>query len=158
MTGLPDLKRLAEWDERLRERAADVDAVERGLAMGLTYVAHAYYLLGRYDEAIAALTKARDVSPGPAATIRLAEAHRGAGELAEAERLLRDVLPTAGPREHYALQHLGKTLVDAGRPGEAVALLERALEQRRELGDAELVASTELALERARAVGSDRDG
>ena len=50
----------------------------------------------------------------------------------------------------FALQHLGKALVDAGRPARAATLLEEALELRRERGDAQLIESTEFALARAR--------
>ena len=153
MTSLPDLRGLSEWDERLRERASDPAAVERALAQGLTYVAHAYSLLGRYAEAVVALAQARALLPGPAATIRLGEAHRGAGDLGEAERLLRDALAEGGRTEHFALQHLGKTLLDAGRAAEALPVLERALELRRELGDPALIESTALGLERASAAG-----
>jgi kanamycin kinase len=48
------------------------------------------------------------------------------------------------------LQHLGKTLADAGRSEEATAALERALALRRAAGDPGLVASTEAALDRLR--------
>ncbi len=149
MIELPDLKALAGWDERLREVATDRPAVERALASGMTYVGHASLLLGRYAEAVRALRDAAALAPGTATTIRLAEALRCADELAEAERLLRDALAAGDEHEHYALQHLGKTLVDAGRAPEAVGLLERALELRRTAGEPELERSTELALERA---------
>ena len=51
---------------------------------------------------------------------------------------------------HYALQHLGKTLLDAGARREATALLEDTLALRRAGGDAALIASTERALAAAR--------
>jgi tetratricopeptide (TPR) repeat protein len=68
-----------------------------------------------------------------------------------AERLLREALTAPDPDyEHFVLQHLGKTLLDQGRPGEAAAYLERALELRQATGDTELIRSTQSALERAR--------
>ena len=51
--------------------------------------------------------------------------------------------------EDFALQHLGKCLVDAGRAPEGVEQLERALALRLRKGDATLIASTAEALARA---------
>ena len=51
--------------------------------------------------------------------------------------------------EDFALQHLGKCLVDAGRAAEGVEQLERALALRLRKGDPALIASTAEALARA---------
>lgn len=151
MTELPDLSSLARMDERLRETAVDAEAVERALARALSYAGNAYRILGRYAEAIAALQEARRLAPGTAATVRLAEAHRCADQLGEAEQLLREALAEPEPAyDHFVLQHLGKTLLDQGRTDEAISCLERALDLRRAQGDAELARSTEQALARAR--------
>jgi tetratricopeptide (TPR) repeat protein len=83
------------------------------------------------------------------ATIRLAEAHRSSDRLELAERLLREALGTGTCRD-FGLQHLGKTLLDAGRRDEAIEALEAALLLRRAAGNPALVASTEQALALAR--------
>jgi tetratricopeptide (TPR) repeat protein len=153
---------LARLGEDGRETASDPAAVaeelaaaERRLADGETAELHTYAgqaarLLGRHELAIGHLSRALELAPSPRAQIRLGEAYRCADRFADAERELREaLLESQGTKdEHYALQHLGKTLADAGRRFEAEAALERALELRRADGDAELVASTEAALRR----------
>lgn len=120
------------------------------------YLGNAARLLGRDDEAISELERSRelanelgDARRSTVATIRLAEAHRSADRLELAERLLREALGTGECRD-FALQHLGKTLLDAGRRDEAIETLAAALALRRATGDAALVASTEQALALAR--------
>ena len=169
---LPDLDALADWDERLRQVAREPVAVERAieLARGLLditsdpreqsrvhgYLGNAARLLGRDSDAVLALQRSLDLAIAlddaelaTVATIRLAEAHRCFDRLDVAEGLLHSALET-GERRDFALQHLGKTLLDAGRPGEAVEALEEALELRRAAGDRALVTSTERALALAR--------
>jgi kanamycin kinase len=151
-------------DADLRETAGDrvivadaVAAAERHLAEGETAALHTYAgqaarLLDRGEVAIRHLSRALELAPSARARIRLGEAYRTADRLAEAERELRLALRESqtADDEHYALQHLGKTLADAGRSEEATAALERALALRRAAGDAGLVASTEAALDRLR--------
>lgn len=93
-----------------------------------------------------------ELAPSARARIRLGEAYRCADRLREAEYELCAALRESqtADDEHYALQHLGKTLADAGCREEAEATLKRALELRRAAGDAELVTSTAAALERLR--------
>jgi tetratricopeptide (TPR) repeat protein len=148
----------------LRERARDPAAVtaalkeaERRLAAEETVVLHTYAgqaarLLGRHDLAIRYLARAHELAPSARTGIRLGEAYRCADRLPDAERELRAALEESRgtPDEHFALQHLGKTLADAGRREEAAHALEDALALRRAAGDSELVASTEAALERLR--------
>jgi tetratricopeptide (TPR) repeat protein len=168
--GLPELRRLTRSDERLRDVAADPPAVEAALAAGrkrlaaggdrsrlLGYVGIALRLLGRHGEAIAtqraSLDAAADSRSALVARIRLGEALRCADRLDEAERELRAALDEAEGQpllRDFALQHLGKTLVDAGRADDALPLLAEALVLREAKGDGELVASTRAALERAR--------
>jgi tetratricopeptide (TPR) repeat protein len=176
---LPDLSSHGVFDERLREVASDPAAVERALAAGRRalaetrepreearlhgYVGNALRMLGLHEEAIGAqafalalveeLGDARGVA---VARIRLGEALRCAGELERAEAELRTALASARARPElalmdFALQHLGKTLLDAGRAREAEPLLAEALALRENKGDAALVQSTRLALDRARA-------
>ncbi|GAB3126387.1 hypothetical protein GCM10027160_49980 [Streptomyces calidiresistens] len=99
-----------------------------------------------------------------AALVNLADAHRyddggphrgptgGAPGRARALSLYRRALRLARRAcpelEHFALQHLGKHHLDADEPDRARPLLLAALRARRELGDAELIASTEAALAR----------
>lgn len=169
---LPDLGPLVRFDERLREVAVDPRAVEAAMREAmrvldaaeepderlsvLTYAGNAARILGRADESIALFRRALETADDEravAARIRLGEAYRCADRLDEAVRELEQALADArraGAYLHYALQHLGKTLLDAGESARAVALLEEALELRRTRGDAELIESTEFALARAR--------
>jgi kanamycin kinase len=170
---LPELGPLVRFDERLREVALDPAAVEEALreatvaldAAGetadrvslLRYAGDAARILGRADESIAFFRRALEAADGKraiAARIGLGEAYRCADRPVEAVAELEQALADArhgGAYVDFALQHLGKALVDAGGHERAVRLLEEALELRRDRGDAELVESTELALARARA-------
>jgi len=160
---LPDLASLARMDERLREVPTDRPAVEtalaeaeRRLAAGETAALHTYAgqaarLLGRNESAISHLSRALDLEPSPQARIRLGEAYRCADRPDDALSELTAALAGARetPYEDFALQHLGKALLDAGRGREAVEVLAAALELRRAKGDPLLVESTERALARA---------
>ena len=146
--------------ETATDRAVVADALaeaEGRLAGGETAELHTYAgqaarLLGRHGLATRHLSRALELAPSARARIRLGEAYRCADQLADAERelriALRDALGTKD--EHYALQHLGKTLADAGRCAEAETALERALALRKDANERELVASTEAALRRLR--------
>lgn len=122
-------------------------------------------LAGRLDEADATLSEAltasrlaKDARSIVVGLIRLGELRRCQDRYADAEVFLREALAIAEDPGHpecamyrdFALQHLGKTVLDAGRRDEAVALLERALTIRTASGAASLIASTEQALRRAR--------
>ncbi len=171
---LPDLADLGVFDERLRQVAADPARVEQALARAstalaatndaadrvrlLAYIGNAERMLGRSEDAIAHLresaTTARKHGHQRAhaiALIRIGEAYRRSDRLVESEEQLRAALtivadvPLDGLRD-FALQHLGKCLVETGRSDEAVSVLEEALAIREEKGAADLIASTELAL------------
>jgi tetratricopeptide (TPR) repeat protein len=58
----------------------------------------------------------------------------------------------ASDYEDFALQHLGKCLVEMGRVDEAIACFDRALILRWMKADPELIASTEEALAGARSL------
>jgi len=178
---LPDLSLHGLFDQQLREVASDPAAVQRALAAGrqalaeatgpreearlLGYVGNALRMLGRHAEAEAAQARALALAEelGDArglvvARIRLGEALRCADELERAEAELRTALAAARAQPSlgltdFALQHLGKTLLDGGRAREAEPLLAEALVLREAKGDDALVESTRLALDRARRHG-----
>ena len=170
---LPDLGELGDWDERLRQVPTDgeavADAIELARAeLGATtdlceqcrlhgYLGNAARLLGREDEALRELRRSLELADRlgdersrTVAAVRIGEAQRCFDHLDEAEATLRDALEGAPELRHFALQHLGKTLLDLGRTGEALEALQSALELRLAVGDESLVASTRLALEHAR--------
>lgn len=83
--------------------------------------------------------------------IRLATMYQYMDRHDQAEALFRRALELAREadgtdRLDFALQHLGKCLVEMGRFEEAAACFEEALALRRAKGDAGLIASTEQAL------------
>jgi tetratricopeptide (TPR) repeat protein len=161
------------WDERLRQVPGDPGSVEQAIELARAelaatsdpreqcrlhgYLGNAARLLGRDEEAIAELGEGLTLAEGvgderavTTARIRLGEAHRCFDRLAEAEACLRVALGGPAGLRDFALQHLGKTLLDAGRTAEAAQALEAALELRLAKGDLALVASTEQALAIAR--------
>jgi HTH-type transcriptional regulator, pleiotropic regulator of extracellular virulence genes len=178
---LPDLEGLSVYDERLRAVAGDPAPVERAAqsaeaalleARGrvdvraeirlLGYLGNARRMLGDVDGAVACLRRSLGLAESGGferaavvALIRLGEAHRCADEFARAEEVIAAALARA-PRDlrDFALQHLGKCLLDAGHVERAEAVLEEALALRREKGDAELIRSTAAALARARALAT----
>ena len=118
LVGLPDLAALADYDENLRQVAADPPAIEAAMASAqgrleraettgdrraalalLGYLGNGFRILGRHAEAIAhheravalASTWGRPKAEA-AAMIRLGEAHRNADNLNVAERILRTAL------------------------------------------------------------------
>jgi tetratricopeptide (TPR) repeat protein len=169
---LPDLEGLSREDARLRWVAADPAAVEAAAAEAearlddpeadrlrlLGYLGNAYRLLGRHTDAVAAHEQARDLAASAGvirayavALVRLGESYRCADRFVEAEGVLRQALAVAPPGVgHFALQHLGKTLLDRGAAAEAEGVLDEALDRRLAAGDAALVRSTERALAAAR--------
>lgn len=165
---LPDLRGLVRFDERLREVPLDPVAVERALeaalhgleesphdAKLLSYAGNAARILGRAEASIALFRRALGAAAGEraiAARIGLGEAYRCADRPAEAVAELEQALieaRDAGAYLDFALQHLGKAVLDAGDRAGAVGVLEEALEMRRRGGDAALIESSELALDQA---------
>jgi hypothetical protein len=87
--------------------------------------------------------------------IRLATAIQYAGRHAEARAMFELALRRcergiASAYEDFALQHLGKLLVEQGHVARGLPLLERGLLLRRRKGDAALIASIDRALAGAR--------
>jgi tetratricopeptide (TPR) repeat protein len=122
-------------------------------------------IAGRLPQAIALqealLREAEDagaVARSIGARLRLAESTRYAGETERAEAMFREALsqvdahPAEGERyRHFAMQHLGKCLIDARRYEESLTVLHEALRIRREIGDTVLIESTTLAIALAEA-------
>lgn len=160
-------------DRSLLDRARPVaeshitDAQRRGdepaLVRALGYLGEVDRIAGRFAESQMVLERALDIATRRgerrmrvATLIRLGELNRCRDRVDAAEALLREALdgssdPDCADYRHFALQHLGKTLLDAGRFGDAVETLETALAVRRDLGEPSLIASTEQALAAARA-------
>ena len=121
----------------------------------------AFRMLGQLDSAVPhlerALTLARELDKPKFVVsnlIRLATAYQYLNRHSEAEPLFLEAIALAqriGVLEDFALQHHGKSLAEQGRWLEAVARFEQALALRRAKGSAELVASSEDALEAAQA-------
>lgn len=85
-------------------------------------------VLGRYDEALEMLDQAVERSAGSGISVAsLARLHGLRGEIAEAESLLAG-LETAGT--YVPVYEIGKAYLGLGRQEEAIAWLERAIEQR----------------------------
>ena len=166
---------LIRFDDRLRMVPADESALRvavEGLReqlerspdqltrrrLGVSLMA-----LGELKEAIAlledAVREAVDAGSEAAARINLGDALRYRGDLdaALAEYLgALDLARSSVPQlVDFALQHLGKHYVDAGRATDAIACLEEALELRRGKGDQALVESTLAVL---RLCGRDTPG
>ncbi|MGW4378460.1 tetratricopeptide repeat protein [Kitasatospora sp. NPDC004531] len=115
--------------------------------------------LGHHDEARALLRQALDLATAAgrtrsvvAAGINLADAHRYAGDTRAADTLYRSALATARSRYpellDFAHQHFGKHLMELGDHTRALAHLQEALRLRIAKGNAELVESTQAALDR----------
>jgi tetratricopeptide (TPR) repeat protein len=136
--------------ERLRSSSGDSKLLE--------YLGNAYRLLGDFRKAISCFEERLRDTPTDRdrqrALIGLGEALRCADRFAEAEARLRTALSLGTDYEDFALQHLGKTLLDAGKVTEGRACLDRALALRQRKGDAELIGSTRLALARADELGA----
>lgn len=132
----------------------------------LGYLGDACRVLGQLEEAVSLLTEAVERAEasgnrptGTANRLRLAEALKYNGDLDGAEinfrRVLRDVQePDLVNCRDFALQHLAKCCIERGNVTEAVKLLEQALILRQGKGNERLIASTELALQYAKALGA----
>ncbi|MER7766989.1 tetratricopeptide repeat protein [Kitasatospora sp. NPDC096140] len=115
--------------------------------------------LGNYDDARTFLRQSLDLAATLGNThavvatgLNLGDAHRYAGEVQDADALYRSALGTARQQHpelvDYALQHTGKALMERGDLAGAQAHLQEALRLRIAKEDAELVESTQAALDR----------
>jgi DNA-binding SARP family transcriptional activator len=120
---------------------------ERGQTKAANNLAFSYQLLGRHEEAIAALVSVLDLKRqvghryGEAVALcNLSEAYRELGRLDEAIASSQDALAIAREigavrDEGYALYSLGRAHLDLGRAAEATDLLEQAAAIHHATGD-----------------------
>jgi tetratricopeptide (TPR) repeat protein len=131
-------------------RASEDPTDRRRLGVGLI-------ALGQYSEAVVVLDLAvrdavsiTDPHAEVASRINLGDAFRYHGDLqaalTEYQRALAVARAEVAELLDFALQHLGKHYLDAGRPNDASDCLTEALTLRKAKGDLELIASTEAAL------------
>jgi HTH-type transcriptional regulator, pleiotropic regulator of extracellular virulence genes len=106
-----------------------------------------------FQQAIDLAKQCGDVRAEAVNTLRLAVAQQYLGQDAAAT-FDRAVALCKEHRTHedFAMQHLGKYYMEQGRVGAALPLFEQALTIRQATGDPELIASTERALQGARAL------
>ncbi|HYI15835.1 MAG TPA: tetratricopeptide repeat protein [Thermomicrobiales bacterium] len=166
-----NLREIPRWPERIAyairrgrkqlQQARD-DGNETQILRTLGYLTDACRVFGELDAAVAYGREAVERSLATANRnaevanlIRLGEAHKYRDEHAIAEPLFRAALDltTDGDAEvlrDFALQHLGKCLLEMGRYDEAITYLEQALALRQAKKNQPLIDSTEQALALAR--------
>jgi tetratricopeptide (TPR) repeat protein len=159
-----DREALARATAALEDRLASGTMDARGRARALGVLGGYRRLLGRLDDAAASLHEAVAVAGELGDErllltnrLRLAHVFQWQRRFAEADVLFASVV--AGCEGHpdrdgllaFALQHAGKSLFDQERYAEAAARFARAVALREAAGDAELIASSRIALDTARA-------
>ncbi|HEX5165225.1 MAG TPA: tetratricopeptide repeat protein [Thermomicrobiales bacterium] len=173
-----NLREVPRWPDRIayalrRARKQLAEAREAGydtqILRTLGYLTDASRVAGDLDAAVTygqeALERARASGNSNAIVanlIRLGEAHTYRDEPAVAEPLLREALALSsqgdsGPLQDYALQHLGKLLLETGSYDESITYLEQALALRQAKGNQPLIESTQQALDLVRARRETRD-
>ncbi len=152
-------ERIAENLDRLLEARESGDQATRLQLLG--QIGNDQRALGNLTEADLFLTDAvalartlGDTQREAVNCLRLATARQYQGQHADAEAVFRTALTrtqsgAAADYEDFALQHLGKCLVEMDRVDEAVECFDRALVLRWTKADAALIASTEQALHAA---------
>ena len=166
-----NLREVPRWPERIacairrgrkQVQQAREDGNETQILRTLGYLTDACRVAGEIDAAVAygeeGLERARATGNRNAETanlIRLGEALKYRDEHVVAENLFRQALANtddddASALRDYALQHLGKCLLEMGRYDESITCLEQALDLRRAKGNQPLIESTERALAHAR--------
>ena len=155
---------IASGEQELRVARAIADSSR--LRRALVWCGTAHRIAGEYDvaeqqlrEALELARDAGDTAQVIGTTIRLAELDRCRDAYPTAETLLRLALRLGEKHRiaiyrDVALQHLGKTLIDAGSAAAAIPVLEEALILRQQKRAADVIASTEEALRRARQIST----
>jgi tetratricopeptide (TPR) repeat protein len=130
----------------------------------LSEVGNGLRCLGQHREAISYLERAvvlaqdlGDSRREAANRVRLGTARQFAGEMDEAETDLRAALGVHPDYDDFALQHLGKLLVECDRVQEGLTCLCEALRQRHLKADPELIASSRQAVDAARALLAEQE-
>jgi tetratricopeptide (TPR) repeat protein len=166
-----NLREVPRWPERIAyairrgrkqlQQARD-ESNETQILRTLGYLTDACRVSGELDAAVAygqeALERSRTAGNRNAEVanlIRLGEAHKYRDEHAIAEPLFREALAQTSEGDaqalrDFALQHLGKCLLETGHYSEAIAHLEEALALRQAKQNQSLVDSTQQALALAR--------
>ena len=166
-----NLREVARWPERIAfgirrarkhlQQSRD-DGNETQVLRTLGYLTDACRVVGELHAAVSygqeAVERSRAASNQNAEVanlIRLGESHKYREEHTIAESLFREALALSTDGDarvlhDFALQHLGKCLMELGRYDEAVTYLEQALEIRRTKSSQPLIESTEQALALAR--------
>ncbi|WP_223402032.1 GNAT family N-acetyltransferase [Occultella gossypii] len=115
---------------------------------------------GRPDRALPHAEMLLATNDTPRHRALVADVLRDLGRHDEAVARYQELVAQAGvgPRQAVMVQHLGKALFAAGRIGDAAGAFRRALELRQAAGaDAELIASSQYALDRTSALLHRRD-
>ncbi len=166
-----NLREIPRWPERIAyairrgrkqlQQARD-DGNETQILRTLGYLTDACRVYGELDSAVAygqeAVERSRTTGNRNAEVanlVRLGEAYKYREEHAIAEPLFREALDLTADGDaemlrDFALQHLGKCLLEMGRYDEAIAHLEEALALRRAKTNQPLIESSEQALALAR--------
>ncbi|MFD8979013.1 tetratricopeptide repeat protein [Streptomyces sp. NPDC059564] len=148
---------VAETREELRTLPEGTDAARARILARWTGIG--LMTLGDYDNALVFLRQALDLATASGNTgaviateLNLGDAYRYAGETEPADGLYRRALESARNQHpelvDFALQHLGKHLMEQGDLEAARTHLREALELRTAKGDAGLIESTRAALDR----------
>jgi tetratricopeptide (TPR) repeat protein len=155
----PYIQAVREQQEALHEALHEDDL--EGELHALGPLSEAYRMLGQLDVAAThaerALELARQLNKPKfvlSNLIRLATTYQYLNRHEDAEPLFieaRDLARRLGLMEDFALQHHGKSLAEQARWDEAIACFEAALAHRQAKGNPELTASSQEALDEARA-------
>ncbi len=120
-----------QYDEALAE-CARIIAIDGNFFPGRRYEGLVYEQLGRHQEAVASLKKARELNPGSTVILgALGHAHAVAGNTQEARRLLQALMSVVEPRRvssyEVAIVHTG-----LGETEQAFSWLEKAFTEKNE--------------------------
>jgi TolB-like protein/tetratricopeptide (TPR) repeat protein len=115
------------YDEAL-QRADEAAALNPSNPGPLTVRGRALSALGRYDEAIATLRKAFALADDPAVTAELGRVEAAAGRVEDAEAALEKLPRTQGPNGPEPVHDAAYVLAALGRSDEALAILERGVD------------------------------
>jgi eukaryotic-like serine/threonine-protein kinase len=120
-----------QYDEALKE-CQKIIAIDPNFFAGLRYAGLVYEQMHRYEDSIAALERARDLSNGSQVMIgALAHAHAKAGHPDEARRLLSDLVAVAPPRRPSSYE-IALVYAGLGQKEQAFTWLGKAFTEKNE--------------------------